>query len=744
MNSFKLNDFLFYDKNLIKEARASAESIYNNLLLKYRTASFVSLRDTMYESPLIPYYIVCNVDKLNVSERDKQCAFVEKAKGLLKEHLSCLASFNCEEIVTHNGKEINAEIKDEMCAIVECMLSLDDSKNMEYPDTFGNGNIMLINWIRDRVCLEEFTGLFCKYFNDELQVKKCDIFNRDKRDFIIAFDGIVDDRDYYITPEHAKNCKILFGKEFGSWFYDIENYAIQNGNTVKSNTITPANIFDENIEPFAYTYYCINQYINSLILTVHDELFDKYVLEYVDTYMLGVSLDDILSHLFFIFDDIMGIVTDSSLKKLILSLCDRTKFRGLEIEKKIYKFLKNLGVEPYIAIFKLSREMKKWVLKNSPQDIINFLGIDNDVYDLLCEDQDILQDCRNEQFLRVLLNMVERDKVNAKDMIESIWTGVNQKEIINLINRLKLENKDLTVQTVVVDRISFVDLVYKVYSFIQNNGIKNKTAKDFIKSLKAKVDAGAYMRDDCDLDETFNKLKYYFLLSGIEEKIRDAIFNLNYKDQIEEMKRDAEKQIKEFKSKFFQEKSYDFERFYKIFCERLLEYAGKERFDFDDIKDTFKDKFEEIVNNFKPKEIKDNLATAEYLYFLLKEQKMELTPIFVGVLKAVEQFMCSFVNYLIKKNKTNSREIDGVDIFAVNWKKITGIDLENFIDNHFLKYDTSVDFELKERFRKLSPIWRNEARNGNVHKDNVYSLSRVEDYVEKCYKLIATIIFTVL
>ena len=134
---------------------------------------------------------------------------------------------------------------------------------------------------------------------------------------------------------------------------------------------------------------------------------------------------------------------------------------------------------------------------------------------------------------------------------------------------------------------------------------------------------------------------------------------------------------------------------------------------------------------------------------MLKTQKMELTPIFVCFLKGVEQFLCSFINYILLKKKVKSDifSFSGkkYKIFNIDWNEmhIAGKDLENYLKENFFIYN-KIDEELSNGFSKEMEYWRDKARNGNLHKDNVYNFIEVQKYISCCYNIISILVLTLI
>ena len=139
-----------------------------------------------------------------------------------------------------------------------------------------------------------------------------------------------------------------------------------------------------------------------------------------------------------------------------------------------------------------------------------------------------------------------------------------------------------------------------------------------------------------------------------------------------------------------------------------------------------------IIKHYKEDEIINNVSTNEYIYKVLKDQKMELTPLLVCYIKSIEQFLCAYIHYMTSKNLISQK-----NRLIGNWEESTcGLELENYILHNIHDYNfTKIGFDKYEEWKKCSYYWRTESRNGNLHKDNVDYKSDLDNYINGCINL---------
>ena len=731
-----------------KYTRFDLVGLYKNLFALYKVCSFVDLRDFLYENTMLCFYTMKCADKLNVEVRDN--VLEGKVINLINEFFD----INPIEIISlqklGHANKYNAEDIEDAFILIQQMKSQEEC---ELPKFEFNSCSLISDYVKEYLSIEEFTGIFNVTFQEEMEIMAFDFYNRNLDDFLSATKEL-----QYISDYDAE-MQMIYGDKLGTRLAEISQYAINNNNLLNLDEINQ--YFSSNkIEPFFYIISSILRYISVLYLTQSDKVFDSYILNYFDSYSEFIyQRGHFLTHSIIL--EYLNIKVRRGGISFILS--DKVKFRPKEVQEKLKDWIAmemtSIGqylAEPLIQSYFIERpKVFTKILKQKPS-LVDFV------------DQHLEKIQEKEKNLHIIKNALEEMKNELEWEIHLDWENLNKHitESILILNKLKQENKNLILDNSDSDLLA--NLFY-VYNYINENGINNKTSKAFMNLL---FKSNAYCiwpldrykdvdpaeieyileRQKDDVAESFEKITLLNKIIKIKGKIKERLFNLEYSDYIEKLKKETDAKIKEFKSKVYNNLSYDFDKNYQIAYERIEATTKKIKFDFEDIKKEFAKKYNDIISKYQTQEIKDNLATAEYLCSLLEKQNIELTPIFVCFLKTIEQFLCAYVNYLVANYKVKKQYIKisksnkNTHVFDVNWnkEKVSAIDLQNFIEENYFDINSSLDSDLIESFSKKMDEWRKKARNGNLHKDNVYDRIKMKEYIECCYTIISVLVLLVL
>lgn len=124
-----------------------------------------------------------------------------------------------------------------------------------------------------------------------------------------------------------------------------------------------------------------------------------------------------------------------------------------------------------------------------------------------------------------------------------------------------------------------------------------------------------------------------------------------------------------------------------------------------------------------------SFVTAEWLYSSLgKDNQIDLTPIAMGYLKSVEQFLYAFIRMVAKDNTNRTIQFSKEKIYKLTPKLVEEKrnDITLGILTGFVRFERNSELLLEEfrneayqGFREL--LWRIKSlRNGYFHKDNLY------------------------
>jgi len=728
----------------LEDVELDLSKMYKYLLGIYQLGAFVDLKNIFKNLPIVSYCSIKNADNLNLQTRDLH--FETKSLLLLEDSINIVKNLSTKEIEDYCEELYDS--KEYVSDVLNFIQIIKFSKFENINFTIDNiGYKITEHIIYDKTVEHDFISRLFKIFDEDMSIKNFNFFEKDIKDFIIFFDKEYENQeiDFLISEEQKNLDKVFYGEKLGQRLFEIKKYAIEHENFIKHEDIYKY-FNTKKLEPIFYITSSIIKYLSVLNLIQEDEVFDEYILKYYDLFTHFLS-----SHGFFIesssITEYLNLRPGDIKLTLLCPIIQRLKNRPFNVQLKL-KDMIAIYYTRGLGNFDLSDELIVEIFLSHPKTFVEILKQNPFYIDIIIQNFELIKN--NENTLNILNNGIKEIRKEFEKNIKEDWDNINKKEAILLLNKLKLENKNL-----ILDKIDENILlnIYNTYQYIKDNKIKNKTTKDFNRFLlkennRVKATYQVENWKEESLDDSFKIFSLLIKANKIEDQIKENLFNFEFSDLIGNIKAEAECKIKEFKSSFFNKISYNFEKNYSIAYEKICSKSQQLCININN--NNFTDNYNQILSKYKTKEIQDNLATAEYMFSLLKEQKMELTPIFVCFLKAVEQFLCAFVNHIIvnKKAKTDMIKTDtGIVKFSkVNWEKmkVSAKNLEDFIVENYFDHNNHLDSNLKTLFLSKMHEWRFNARNGNLHKDNVYDMYKMQEYIECCYVIISVLVLLII
>ena len=264
----------------------------------------------------------------------------------------------------------------------------------------------------------------------------------------------------------------------------------------------------------------------------------------------------------------------------------------------------------------------------------------------------------------------------------------------------------------------------------------NKAIKEFLK-----------FANETALYSLLDSRKSHYIRNQLNNKLKQEVFKTHFAENIKELEEKysnlAKQKIAEFKEKV----KFNYNKYIEIFEQNMNSRYNEYNIYCDN--DTFWKTFNRIIKSYPQEDIRIVFASNEYYYYQLNNitEGAELTPLIVCMIKAIEQYMCCVINYAVNNNLTSSPYIKtdrGTfhiknDIINKNnnWEKtkVSCYELQDYLAQHVINYSKNHKSFSKDIIEEL-PDWVDSVRNSHMHKDNVYDILEIKEYIEKSYKII--------
>lgn len=563
-------------------------------------------------------------------------------------------------------------------------------------------------------------------FSDEMELNPFSLDNLDISKFVIC------------EPDEEFNCDLTYfkgflGEKYGNQIYGIYSHCIKNNKYIAPSS----NVFDFNNDNLCYELYVLKKVMKvlSMLSCICDlETLEWYILKGLDK-LQDCPISDLVYCNKIMFNSKINIL--DLFKNVINSMLKAISFRVLiecndDCKIKWYEFLMNftrvnsiIG-KVNIPFYKLSGEAIDKIGRENfglfVEYFCNRLDFDNITF--MQNNRNIIEACNDIELLNKLKNQLKNIIFYNEESINYIFMDLPHQKLRGLIKQLNIENRDFALD-IPYDNMELFKTIYNIKKNILDVGKKNKTLKDIIKlineSVADKILAGEDVTDFNTIVEMYEKYNTLYVES---EYIKERIFYVEYKDNLENAIATAE----QFKKDFYNKIKYKKNDYYDMFKKRLLEDVSLEQ------RDLYFKKWTQIISKFQEAEIIDAVSTNEYVYKMLINQDMELTPLLVCYLKATEQFLCAYIHYMSGKGLTPFNKV-----LPDDWENKLGMGLfleEHIKNNIHIPHKSTVGDILFTDWCTTSTYWRTKARNGNLHKENVNKKSDLEDFIKGCIKLI--------
>ena len=730
MQTIKLSQLKFLNGNYNFEENAEIDisEFYKALFGYYKICDFFTLYYAITNKPFLSLYVAKNAKQLNVPYRDEKLE--QKTLTFLSSYFEMLNFVTLQELQEFNntyGKQIDNNLTKKEFTLIN---QIHTYGIMDLNIQFDWDICALIDkYLVSQRIPEECIGNFITIFQEELNEKE-DFFTKNLDDFVI------------LSPEEEDACELydfLYDEKVKNRLIQIDKHCRDNGLIFTQNDIL--NYINSNkVEPTFCIIRSNLRFYSNLYFAQSSELFKKYLNENFDSYV--GEIDDYYDFLSVSADTLNIEMTQQDIYHYIFSIAKKLNNLPLDLQLKYKSIIEPFYHSHSMLIKQLSYELIEWYFKN---DINTFTQIfrENPLFLMAIKNNMNELDKYSSTELHSLFNAISKAKNQALVYLNDEWDTRFRQIIFDISKKLAQENQDYSpINT--DDELSFFNLIASIIGYIDSKKIKNRTTKQFWEIMEQHNDEHEY-----EEDENLVHIMWLLDLTYLEKEIKERIFRIDFAKQMELLKQGYDIKIKDFKTKFYQNYTYDFEKYYQIFLDNLCTFSSNWISDYNLKLDekTFVSQFEKIIACNQPQDIKDNLATTFYLQKLLKDEKIELTPVFVCLIKAVEQFLCAYINFIVHYKNPHSYSLI-YDKFTydlrrpVDWKnlKITIQDLADWILNNYLNHTDIPELYL-DKFNDQINYLRKEARNGNFHKDNVYNLDNVKSYIQHCQEFIVLMVY---
>lgn len=563
-------------------------------------------------------------------------------------------------------------------------------------------------------------------FSDEIKLRPFSVDKLDITKFFIC------------EPNDDFNCDLKYfkgflGEKYGNQIYGIYSHCINNNKYFSPSS----NIFDFNEDKTCYELYLLRQVmqvLSSLACMAGYEDYESYILNDLDE-LKNCPIADLVYCTNVLFNskinilDLFKNVINSMLKaisfKVLIGCSDDCKIKWYDFLTNFTKINSIIG-EVRIPFYKLSSEaIGKIGCENFELFVEYFCNrVDFDTISFMQDNRDIIEGCKDVTLLNKLRNHLKGAIAYDEDNLCYTFMDVPHQRVRALIKQLNNENRDFVLD-IPFDNIELLKTIYNIKKNILDVGKKNKTLKDFIKLIEEAVgDKVSTIEGKSVFDTLVDEYEKYLTLNLECEYIKERIFFVEFKDNLE----NAMVTINDFKKDFYEKSKYKKNDYYDMFKERLLKDVAQEQ------RELYFKKWSQIISKFQESEIIDGVSTNEYVYKMLINQDMELTPLLVCYLKATEQFLCAYIHYMSNKGLTPFDKV-----LPKDWENKLGMGLfleEHIKNNIHVPHNITIGDDLFTDWCDASTYWRTKARNGNLHKENVNKRSDLEAFIKGCIKLI--------
>lgn len=735
---------IFYENKL--EVKINPIAGYNMLKTFYGNNQYDLLFKAVVEFP-VGYYklLLFSEDLSQFCDRNEEME--KRLLDFLNEYIEPLSHFEkilYEEIAGNFGIKkstdvvvdsdsislINrgVDIKDAFCCFVKNIKSIDSSK-FEKKYILGDcaiHNKLIVSYINSSISIDKAKEMF---LFKVIGYKSILDINTDRPLLPLSF---YKDKVRVIFLKNALNSEIVNKKFKELCLKEYPNLMNQNDNEM----VNMHNIIKKlyGVEPqcisVEWLYAQLFRGISLIIFAKSKEEAD----EYVNTKLVNFYFFEE-----FLFADYFSFVEESKYKKYVeeIVLKKISDISELSRKKLIDRFglcgsrrLSIDGISKNIVEKGYSNDLEDWLIKNYTNYFIiqNFDWVDES-FD---RNLDFFIESKNVEVLERCEKIFERKYINSefkyRQEKEKFSNHKIKKRIVDVFENLSRENQILRELIVLNSRDE--ETLYRnckmVVDFInENKQNKNTTIKNFMAIMEE-------LKVDFLAEERFNKTK-----SQLDD-FKSKIFNIKYKEQIEELTKNQEKAFSERLAEIKKSKEFNYDKYYAMFVEKLAK--NSEDFALKVDKEKIVYWFENTLKYFKEKEedTKISFVSNEFYYTPnIKSKGLDLSPYMHCAFKGYELFLCAFIKYgdkirIFKNNIIINRKIQDTNFESLDMTALSDFVKKNFVNGSSKKLAITFDNE-SDLIYDIN--WIVDKRNDLAHKIIETKVKNVDSTIETIYSV---------